>query len=159
MLKRLIVLAVAICVALSLTIVVIMKAHPNPVKDLQENPFDVYNEASLNDIMTTLCDEVTWKKVESNHKDRIYLVNVEGKLKDIGIPYLDGYTGAPIGFDVEVRYNDDNVIKESTIRRVYFENKELDLQYDMDWTLQLIYSAYKFVETGFSGFFPNEVMK
>lgn len=159
MLKRLIVLAVALCVALSLTIVVITKAHPNPVKDLQENPFDVYNEASLNDIMTTLCDEVTWKKVESNHKDRIYLVNIEGKLKDINIPYLDAYGGSPIGFDVEVRYNDNNVIEESTIKRVYFENKELDIQYDMDWALQLIYSAYKFVETGFSGFFPAETMK
>lgn len=159
MIKRLIVLAVAICIALALTIVLVFMSRPDPIKDLQENAFTVYNEATLQDIMESICEDITWKVVEQDHSAGFYRINVEGAMKDIPIPFLDGYSGAPIGFDVDVYYNKENVIYQADVVRVYFEDKDMDVDYDVDWAMSLIYSAHKYITEGTYQYYPANNMK
>ena len=141
--KRILVLVIALVLVAGGFFAYNLAKHGNTIKDAKNAGIVLEDGTTMEDIMNTMCTDVKWEVVEVT--DDITYLDVDGKLKG-EVPFLDGYEGAPIGFTVQLKYNELDEVESITLVDARFEESEFDIDYDMDWMLALIYQAYSQME-------------
>lgn len=138
--KRVIILVIILALVAGGFFAYNMAKHGEIIKEAKTTGIVLEDGTTMEEIMDTLCTDVTWDVIDVS--DDITYLTVDGKLKG-EVPFLDGYEGAPIGFTVQMEYDDQGEVEAITLIDARFEETEYDIDYDMDWILDLMYKSYQ----------------
>lgn len=98
-----------------------------------------FGDVNMEEVMDSVCDDVVWNNVEV--LDDITYVDVSGKLKE-GLPLMEKYAGEEIGFTAQLKYDEEGNVDSLTLVDATLGGNELDIDYDLDWIVSMIYFAY-----------------